>query len=187
MTKSATATIAALTALLVAGCGSSPSDGTVVGASTPSVTSQSTTGDPPPPRQAARTSVCISGGDYGGLGASEADFRQHNDMTAPTEPVMGIAWYEVTDTVRGCVTGYTVRAFARTSLRASDILFLLDGIALPDDKQQVTSTSSCAVWKSEALRRATGYLYANGTAIAQSGTSAPAEAHIALRSDPANC
>ncbi len=108
-------------------------------------------------------------------------------MTAPSQPVMGIAWYEVIDTIHGCVTGYAVREFARPPLGASDILFLVDGINLPDDKRQISSTSSCAVWKSEALKRATGYLYANGTAIAQSGTSAPAEARIALGSSPTTC
>jgi hypothetical protein len=62
------------------------------------------------------------------------------------------------------------------------LLILVSHPYLPGDAKQVVDTHGCAVWKSTALKRATGRAYAQATAIAQAG-SIPGRAQIEATSN----
>jgi hypothetical protein len=78
----------------------------------------------------------------------------------------------VTGTAKGCVTAFAVQDSATPPLTAGDLLVLVSHPYLPLDAQQVVNSDRCAIWKSAALRRATGRAYAQATAIAQAGSVA---------------
>lgn len=121
----------------------------------------------------APASMCVGAPGYGGLGARLSAFDpNNNDSTGPAGPSPGAAFYTVTATARGCVTAFAVQDSTTPPLTARDLLLLVSHPYLPADAEQVVSTRSCAVWKSSALGRATGRMYARATAIAQAGSVA---------------
>jgi hypothetical protein len=131
-----------------------------------------------PPRRAATVRVhagtparCVNAPGYGGLGARTHLFDANNDdSTGPAGPTPGSAWYWVTATSRGCITAFAVQDAESPPLTASDLLFRVSHPFLPRDAKQLVNIQGCAVWESEALRRATGRAYARATAIPQTGT-----------------
>ncbi len=46
-----------------------------------------------------------------------------------------------------------------------DLLFLVQGIYLPTDAKQLVDQSTCAVWRSAALQKATGKPYTTGYVV----------------------
>jgi hypothetical protein len=127
----------------------------------------------------ASASSCVDAGGYGGLGARIDAFDANNsDSTGAAGPSPGTAFYVVTGMARGCVTAFAVQDSATPPLAPRDLLGLVSHPFLPGDAKQLVSTDSCAVWKSRALRRATGQAYARATAITQAGSS-PGTAQIA--------
>jgi len=126
----------------------------------------------------APSASCITTNGYGGLGGNEAAFdADNNNSTGPAEPTPGAAWYQLVGTEEGCVTAYSVRDSATPPLAARDMLVLVSHGYLPGDAEPVVNTGSCAVWRSAALQRAVGVLFAKATAVAQSG-SVPGTARI---------
>jgi hypothetical protein len=101
----------------------------------------------------------------------------NNDSTGPAGPSPGTAFYTVTATAGGCVTGFAVQDSTNPPLTARELLILVSHPYLPGDAEQVVNTHTCAVWKSAALKRATGRAYAQATAVAQAG-SIPGRAQI---------
>jgi hypothetical protein len=145
------------------GCGSSSSPstgGTAAGGSpttasaSPTVASGSTTTNsttvttnktlpkarpkPHPPQH-----QCIAAGNYKGLYSTGSAFRSDHTMAAPSVPTDGIDWNTILSTEHGCVTAYAVDEFTSPPLGAADIMFLTDGIYLPDDRM-TCSTSTTA-------------------------------------------
>ena len=49
----------------------------------------------------------------------------------------GVAWFTILSTEHGCVTAYSVDEFTPPPLGSADIMFLTDGINLPDDNNAV--------------------------------------------------
>jgi hypothetical protein len=126
---------------------------------------------------------CVGAPGYGGLGARLSAFDpNNNNSTGPAGPSPGTAFYTVTGTVRGCVTAFVVQDSTTPPLTARDLLILVSHPYLPGDAKQVVSTHSCAVWRSSALRRATGRAYARATAGAQA-RSVPGKAEIEATSN----
>ena len=68
-------------------------------------------------------------------------------------------------------------------MTARYLLLLISYPYLPRDAKRVVSTGTCAVWRSAALRRATGRAYATATAVAQVG-SMPGRAQIETTTKP---
>lgn len=127
---------------------------------------------------------CISTNGYGGLGARVSAFDANNDgSTGPAEPTPGAAWYQVTGTENGCIAAYSVQDSATPPLGPRQMLILVGHPYLPADAHQLVTTSTCAVWKSAALERAVGLMYARATAVAQDWT-VPGSAQIEAASDP---
>lgn len=130
-------------------------------------------------------SSCVDAGGYGGFGARVSSFDpNNNDSTDPAGPSPGTAFYVVTATEKGCVTGFAVEDSTTPPLTARDLLVLVSHALLPGDANQVMHSDSCAVWRSRALTRATGRAYARATAIAGSG-SVPGTAEISASSNSA--
>ncbi len=100
-------------------------------------------------------------------------------MSAPSQPTPGIAWYTVLATKHGCVTAYSVDELTQPPQSASDIVFLTDGIDLPNDHTQPIERGGCIVFSSPTLTKATGFKYAKSVGTGQSGDS-PAHAEIHL-------
>ena len=107
----------------------------------------------------------------------------NNNSTGPAGPSPGTAFYAVTATSRGCVTAFAVQDSTTPPLTARDLLFLVSHPYLPGDAKQLVNTPSCAVWKSTALKRATGRAYARATAIVQVGSIIPGTAEIEATSN----
>jgi hypothetical protein len=130
----------------------------------------------------APASKCVRAPGYGGLGARLSAFDpNNNNSTGPAGPSPGAAFYTLTATARGCVTGFAVQDGTTPPLTARDLLILVSHPYLPADAERVVTTDSCGVWRSSALKRATGRAYARATAIAQAG-STPGTAEIAATS-----
>jgi hypothetical protein len=130
-------------------------------------------------------SRCDRAPGYGGLGGRVRDFdANNNNSTGEAGPSPGTAFYTVTATARGCVTAFAVQESASPPLSARDLLFLVSHPYLPVDARQLVSTRRCAVWRSAALRRATGRAYARATAAAQA-TGIPGRAQIEATTNPA--
>jgi len=129
-------------------------------------------------------SLCVRALGYGGLGARVSDFDpNNNNSTGPAGPSPGTAFYAVIATARGCVTAFAVQDSTTPPLTARDLLFLVSHPYLPGDAKQLVNTPSCAVWKSTALKRATGRAYARATAIVQVGSIIPGTAEIEATSN----
>ena len=125
-------------------------------------------------RSAASTSPssCISASGYGGLGGRLGAFdANNNNSTGPGAPSPGTAFYVVTAIARGCVSAFAVQDSSTPPLTAHDLLVLVGHPYLPGDAKQLVNTDRCAVWKSAALKRATGRAYAQATAIGQAGST----------------
>jgi hypothetical protein len=105
----------------------------------------------------------------GRLNAFDAN---NSNSVGQAGPTPGNAFYTVTGAVRGCVSAFAVQDSTTPPLTARDLLVLVSHPYLPDDAKQVVNADGCAVWKSAALKRATGRLYAEATAIAQAGSTA---------------
>jgi hypothetical protein len=134
----------------------------------------------PTSRPAASTSAtsCVDSDGYGGLGARASEFAANNNAsTGAAGPTPGTAWYVVTATAKGCVTGFALQDGGSPPVTARYLLLLVSYPYLPRDAKRVANTGTCAAWKSAALRRATGRAYATATAIAQIG-SMPGRAQI---------
>jgi hypothetical protein len=157
---------------LVAGCGGGSR-------STPRTSASITAASTQAERGISTSSTsCIKTNGYGGLGGSENAFDANNDnSTGPAEPTPGAAWYQVVGIEAGCVTAYSVQDSATPPLAARDMLVLVSRGYLPNDAEPIVSTGSCAVWRSAALQRAVGVLFAKATAVPQAG-SAPGTARI---------
>lgn len=157
---------------------------------TTSITASTRTSTPPkrrqPPKPHPPKHECVGTGGYKGLYSTVSAFRSDHSMTAPSAPIDGIDWNTITSTEHGCVTGYSVDEFASPPLGAADIMFLTDGINLPDDKTDVLDKDNCTVYSSAILTRASGFKFAVVTATAQDGHGAPAHAEIHLTND-GNC
>jgi hypothetical protein len=121
------------------------------------------------PRSIAQRAACIASDGYGGLGANASAFDPNNNgSTGRAEPTPGTAWYQIAaTTTRGCVAAYTVRDTGTPPLRAHDMLLLISRAYLPRDAQPVVRAPSCAVWKSQMLKRAVGLMYARATGSSQ--------------------
>lgn len=131
-----------------------------------------------PLRAPAPSTSCVHAAGYGGLGARASAFSANNNgSTGPSEPTPGTAWYVVTGTTSGCVTSFSLQDTGSPPLSARYLLLLVSFPYLPRDAHRVVNTASCAVWKSAALRHATGRAYATATAIGQVG-SLPGTAQI---------
>lgn len=125
-----------------------------------------------PAAASASASSCVAASGYGGLGGRISAFDADNNNSAgPGQPSPGTAFYVVTGTARGCVTAFAVQDSSTPPLTARDLLVLVSHPYLPGDAKQVVNTDRCAVWKSAALKRATGRAYAQATAIAQAGST----------------
>jgi hypothetical protein len=120
----------------------------------------------------ASPSSCIAAAGYGGLGGRLNAFDANNNNSAgPGQPSSGTAFYVVTAIARGCVTAFAVQDSSNPPLTAHDLLVLVGHPYLPGDAEQLVGTDRCAVWKSAALKRATGRAYARATAIGQAGST----------------
>lgn len=127
---------------------------------------------------------CIHAPGYGGLGAGTRAFdANNNNSIRPAGPTPGAAWYFVTATVHGCVSGFALRDAGSPPLTARELLFLVSN-PLPRDARRVVSMESCAVWRSASLGRAIGRSYAVATATGQAGPRA-GTAEIAVSLKPA--
>jgi hypothetical protein len=136
-----------------------------------------------PASRPALPSTCIKTAGYGGLGAREDDFDANNDnSTEPAGPTPGAALYEVMATKGGCVTAFAVQDSAGPPLKAKDMVAMVSRGYLPKDATEVAASSSCAVWRSPALRRAVGSLYAKAAGAPQTGTG-PGSGLIEATSD----
>jgi hypothetical protein len=124
---------------------------------------------------AASTSAasCVAAPGYGGLGGRLSAFNaNNNDSVGQAGPSPGTDLYMVTATARGCVAAIAVQDSATPPLTARALLVLVSHPYLPDDARRVMNTASCGVWRSAALKRATGRAYARATAVAQAGSRA---------------
>jgi hypothetical protein len=122
---------------------------------------------------------CIHAPGYGGLGAGTSAFDANNDNSIrPAGPTPGAAWYFVTATTHGCVSGFALRDAGSPPLTAHELLFLVSN-PLPRDARRVVSGEGCAVWRSDSLKRALGHPYAIARATGQAGPRA-GTAEIAL-------
>jgi hypothetical protein len=120
----------------------------------------------------ASPSSCIAAPGYGGLGGRLNAFDANNNNSAgPGQPTSGTAFYVVTAIARGCVTAFAVQDSSTPPLTAHNLLLLVGHPYLPGDARQLVDTNRCAVWKSAALKRATGRAYARATAIGQAGST----------------
>jgi len=166
---------ALLLTLLLAGCGASatttsPSNPPpAIGPTTKAAQATSTAAPPTPRPKPKPLAACIGGRvadqSYGGIGASVNAFKNSNPTAASGPPASyqdGIAFYEIKDTVHGCVSEYTITESTTPTQSARDLLFLVSGIGLPDDAHQLVDQNTCAVWSSGSLKKATGHLYAVG-------------------------
>jgi hypothetical protein len=168
---------ALLLTLLLAGCGASatttsPSNPPPAIAPTTTAAQATLTAAPPTPRPKPKpkpVAACIggrvAGQSYGGIGASVNAFKNSNPTAANGPPASyqdGIAFYEIKDSVHGCVSEYTITESTTPTQSARDLLFLVSGIGLPDDAHQLVDQNTCAVWSSGSLKKATGHLYAVG-------------------------
>jgi len=173
---------ALLLTLLLAGCGSSTTTTSTTSTSNPPPPAAPTTTAAQATSTAARASTkpkpkpkpkpvvaCIggrvAGQPYGGIGASVSAFKNSNPTAANGPPASyqdGIAFYEIKDSVHGCVSEYTITESTTPMQSARDLLFLVGGIGLPDDAHQLLDQNTCAVWSSGSLKKATGHLYAVG-------------------------
>jgi hypothetical protein len=133
---------------------------------------------------AAAPRSCVTDAGYGGLGARVSAFDPNNDnSTGPAGPTPGTAWYVVTAIARGCVTSFSVQDGGSPPLSARDLLSLVSHPYLPRDAKRIVNQETCAVWRSAALRRATGRSFASATAVAQVG-GIPGRAEIRATSSP---
>jgi hypothetical protein len=129
-------------------------------------------------------SSCVDAPGYGGLGGRLNAFdANNNNSVGPGQPSSSTAFYVVTAAARGCVTAFAVQDSSTPPLTARDLLVLVSRPYLPGDAKQVVYTDRCAVWKSAALKRATGRAYAQATAIAQAGSLA-GTGQIEVTADP---
>ena len=184
-----TAVAAILVALALAGCGSSSSSSTSSSpassssSSAPAVSSNSTasvTTTAQKPDHAP--SPCLTTKGYAGLYSPVSAFNGDHDTTAPSQPTPGIAWYTVLSTDHGCVSAYSVDEVTQPPQGASDIVFLTDGIYLPDDHTQPVEQGGCIVFESRTLTKATRFKFAKAVGTAQEGGT-PAHAEIRLTND----
>ncbi|HLJ02997.1 MAG TPA: hypothetical protein VKT31_06125 [Solirubrobacteraceae bacterium] len=135
-------------------------------------------------RSRPAASRCVDTPGYGGLGAGMRAFDANNDNSIrPAGPTPGAAWYFVTATAHGCVSGFALRDAGSPPLTARELLFLV-GNPLPRDARRVASTETCAVWRSASLKRAIGRPYAVARASGQAGPRA-GTAEIAVNMSPA--
>jgi hypothetical protein len=133
---------------------------------------------------AGSASTCVGAPGYGGLGARLNAFDpNNNNSTGPAGPSPGAAFYTLTATAKGCVTGFAVQDATTPPLTARDLLILVSHPYLPADAKQIVNTDSCGVWRSGALKRAIGRAYARATAVAQAGSTA-GTGEIAATSSP---
>jgi len=131
-----------------------------------------------------RAASCVDTAGYGGLGGRASAFAANNNAsTGPAGPTPGSAWYVVSGTAKGCVTGFSLQDGGSPPVTARYLLLLISYPYLPRDAKRVVSTGTCAVWRSAALRRATGRAYATATAVAQVG-SMPGRAQIETTTKP---
>lgn len=150
--------------------------------STPSASGRSARNSRPP--ASTRATSCVDTAGYGGLGGRASAFAANNNAsTGPAGPTPGSAWYVVSGTAKGCVTGFSVQDGGSPPVTARYLLLLVSYPYLPRDARRVVNTGTCAAWKSAALRRATGRAYATATAVAQVGTM-PGRAQIETTTKP---
>jgi hypothetical protein len=118
--------------------------------------------------------------DYGGLGATVAAFRSHNNTQAPAQPLPGVATYTIdTTNSAGLVTAYSVQITARPPMGNGLRMFLTEGINLPDDATSVRRTSTCELFRSATLSRLLGKPYARASTTTGTDT-----AHMEAVADP---
>lgn len=170
---------ALLLALVLAGCGSTTTTSSTSAppapaapattAAQPTSTSAPAPHKPKPRPKARPVSACIggrvAGQAYGGIGASVSAFKTSNPTAANGPPASyqdGIAFYEIKGNVQGCVSEYTITESTTPTQSARELLFLVDGISVPNDAHQLVDQNKCAVWSSAALKKATGHQYAVG-------------------------
>jgi hypothetical protein len=178
--------VLAVAAMALAGCGSTsptspssapPSSGTATTEPTTLGTGAASTGAEKQPSTSA--SPCITKAGYAGLYGTVSAFESDHNSVRPAQPTPGIAWYHVLSTTHGCVSAYSVDELSSPPQGARDIVFLTDGIYLPDDHTQPVEKGGCTVFASPTLRRATGLKFAKAVGTAQSGaTPAHAEIHL---------
>jgi len=109
--------------------------------------------------------ACISGSNYGGIGASVSAFKSQNPTAGSPPPPSfqdGVAYYELKATKHGCVSEYTITESTTPTQSSRDLLSLVAGIGLPNDAQVLLNQNSCEVWSSASLKQATGEPYAIG-------------------------
>ena len=178
--------VLAVAAVALAGCGSTsptspssaaPSSGTETTEATTLGTGAASTGAQKQPSTPA--SPCIVKAGYAGLYATVSAFEFDHNTAPPSQPTPGVPWYHVLSTTHGCVSAYSVDELTSPPQGARDIMFLTDGIDLPDDHTQPVEKSDCIVFSSPILRRATGFKFAEAVGTAQSGAT-PAHAEISL-------
>jgi hypothetical protein len=173
-------------ALGFVGCGSGESStspgSTVVSsgsktASTTTTTRSVNTQPAKPPSPPAPQ--CITGNGYAGLYSTVEAFNAGNLTTEPPQPQLGVAVFHVLSTTHGCVSAYSVEELTSPPQAARDIVFLTDGIALPDDHTQPVESGGCTVYSSPTLTKASGFKFARADGTAQIGNT-PAQAEIHL-------
>jgi hypothetical protein len=112
----------------------------------------------------------VGGSSYGGIGASTQAFKNQNPTAQgsgelPNDLLDGVAYYQITSTNHGCVTGYSITEKTSPPQGARDLLSLVAGVFLPDDAKSLVDQDTCAVWQSAALKTATGLQYAVGSVL----------------------
>jgi hypothetical protein len=177
--KKRSASAAVLAALSLTGCGGTSSTSSSSAASSPSASATTTRAQKPPSTSA---SPCITKRGYAGLYATVSAFNSDHNTTQPSQPTDGIAWFHVLSTTHGCVSAYSVDELSSPPQGASDIVFLTDGIYLPDDPQEVVEKGGCIVFSGPRLTRASGFKFAKAVGTAQS-SDIPAHAEIHLTND----
>lgn len=121
---------------------------------------------------------CVSAPGFGGLGARVGAFDANNNNTVgESGPTPGAAFYEIKGIEHGCISAFAVQDSAGPPLRGPQMLDLVSDAYLPRDAEQLARTTTCAVWRSAALKRALGAGYAQATAAAQTA-SEPGRAEI---------
>jgi hypothetical protein len=153
---------AVLVTIALAGCGSSSSTATQIPAGNQSTTTQTTAQTTIRAKPAPKPDSCISGGSYGGIGASVAAFKRTNNTLQPSSYQPGLAYWQIMKTKRGCVTEYTITESTIPTQSSRDLLSLVAGINLPNDANTLVNGNSCESWESKALKKAVGLPYAVG-------------------------
>jgi hypothetical protein len=120
---------------------------------------------------------------FGGLGGTQAAFVHHNQTHAPPNLAgapPGLAWYHIDRVAHGRVVELDVTENADPPMGDADRLALVEGIMLPGSPvapihQTRRSEAVCDLFRDPALKRLTGYEYAEASTITGS-TQATLEA-----------